>query len=386
MTDDAEGPPQGSASKGRRVLVIGAGGFIGAKVVEKLASEPGVRVTAALRSARKDLPYADAGIEVCELDLGDRAGLAEAVRGQDVVINTAHDFRASLRSNLRGFTNLLDACVAAEVERLVHTSSVVVYDDWPEGEISEQSPRSAEGSDYKRAKVRMEEMLSERAARGELSSIVIQPTIVYGPRGWIWTDQILERLRSGTVVLPERCEGACHAVHVDDVADALVLAAFAPRGEADLFIVSGPAPVTWREFFETWNRVLGTDSIRYAEMNATEESSVGAFGAIRSLVSNPMQVASWKPVQRILGALRRAIGEPTIERIRARLMALSQKRGPVVFYPSPDEIRLYGAKGQCHIEAARERLGYSPALDFEQGARRTADHLPARPGPGGVPR
>lgn len=364
--------------KGRRVLVTGATGFIGARLVERLVQTQGAVVTAGIRDHSKAARLAALDVSVRRVDLGDRARVTEAVRGQDVVINLAHDFRASARRNVGGLVNLADACSAAGVGRLVHTSSIAVYDGWPTQHLSEASPRGGPGSEYKTAKAAMEMALSDRASRGQLDSIIVQPTIVYGPSSWLWTDQIVERLVTGTVVLPDPCPGCCNAVYVDDVAEALILAAVTPEGGAEPFIISGPAPVLWREFFQAYDRMLGTDAIRYQELAETVAPLTSRPVTLQSVMSNPMQVAHWPPVRHAVSLTQRMLGARAIDALRAVALNLTRRRGPITYTPSPSELALYRSTGVCRIDKAVTQLGYAPAFDFARGIEQTAAYVKER--------
>jgi nucleoside-diphosphate-sugar epimerase len=385
-----------------RVLVTGANGFIGTRVVELLAAtathaaEHGAPVTAKVTAAVRDLRRAAhlrlPGSAVRQVDWLDRRTLAAAVRGHDVVINTAHDFRASERANLRGFDQLVEACETAGVEKLVHVSSIVVYDGWPAQDLCEDAPRGAPGGAYKNAKFAMEERLRERAARGALRSVVLQPTIVYGPRGWMWTDRIVEQLATGTLLLPARCDGCCNAVYVDDVAAALVRAAEYAVDGTDSFIVSGPEPVTWREFFEAYARMVGGECLRFEEAGAAEPGAAepgaaaageaagqgAARGGLRALLADPLRLANAAPVRRALGIARGLVGEAALERVRGALLRLRARGGSIVHRATHEERRLYAATGRCRVGKAREVLGFAPQVAFAEGERRTAAYVRAK--------
>ena len=292
-----------------RVAVIGATGFIGSAIVDSLLSEEEVEVTAGVRTPAKAEALRARGVQIERVDLSRAEVLDGALAGQDVVINTAHDFHASAAENIQGFEALVDACLRQGVRCIVHLSSIVVYDAWPSGTIDESSARSLEGHAYRRAKVSMERLLEDKAARTEIGSRILQPTIVYGPDGWIWTESILERLESGTVVLPEDCDGHCHAVFVDDVARAAVRAArIGTADEAarcERYVVTGPEPITWRRFFEGYARLVPDAKLRFEPMP--------------SLASVPVATEEGAPlglragVGRLLSGLRRSLGEARFE-------------------------------------------------------------------------
>jgi nucleoside-diphosphate-sugar epimerase len=251
--------------KGRKVFVTGGSGFIGTRLAEMLSRDHGAVVTAGVRSDRAPDVLSALGVQVRRARLGDRRELEAALRDQDIVFNLAYDFRQSAKSNVRGFENLVGSCVALGSKRLVHVSTIAVYDDWPEGDLDENSPSERPGSEYKNAKMEMERILVECSQRNGVEAVILQPTIVYGPRSRFWTDMIVERLLSGTVVLPGRADGQCNAVYVDDVAQALILSAMKRPAEGERFIISGNEPVLWRNFFESYAAILGTESIRYVE-------------------------------------------------------------------------------------------------------------------------
>jgi nucleoside-diphosphate-sugar epimerase len=94
------------------------------------------------------------------------------------------------------------------------------------------------------------------AGRG-LAVVVIQPTVIYGPHGPRWTVSALERLAREPGLLPSGAgHGICNAVYVDDVVSALLLAAAVPGAAGGRFIVSGPAPVSWGDFYDRYRDML----------------------------------------------------------------------------------------------------------------------------------
>ena len=359
----------------KKILVTGASGFIGARLVEKLTADDEFVVTALVRDITKAHHLKALGVNIVVADLSNRSDIDGALKGQDVVINLVHDFKQSQRNNLRGFANLSEASIKHGVKHFVQVSSIVVYDDWPIGNISEESPFGQPGTEYKNTKVAIENSLQRSSKKGLLHTSILQPTIVYGPFSWLWTDYVVEKLLSGTVVLPGNGEGICNAVYVDDVVDALVLAAKNPGLSGEKYIISGPEPITWREFFESYNNVLGKDSIQYIDVAMLADERSGLLGKVKNIMANPLRLANWKPVRYVLNIVQKLLGDRGIEKLKSLIKNLKKSRGPIVYYPDAGDLELYCATGICRIEKAKKNLGYAPKMDFKSGFELTAEYI-----------
>ena len=115
-----------------RVAITGASGLLGGNLAAELLAA-GHRVVATRRAGRRVAHLEDLAIEWREADLGAPDALARAFEGVAVVfhcaaaVGTERAVTADLKAaNVTGTRNVIDACTAARVPRLVHTSSVVV--------------------------------------------------------------------------------------------------------------------------------------------------------------------------------------------------------------------------------------------------------------------
>ncbi len=371
--------PEPAGLDRRKVLVTGASGFIGRRLVEKLAGVQAAGVTALVRNPGKARLLRAAGVRPCVSDLSRPKTLDEAVPGHDTVINLAHDFKRSLGHNLANFNNLVDACLKHGVRHFVHVSSIVVYDDWPSGDVTEKSPFGAPGTEYKNTKVAIEKRLLQVSEAGPMHSTILQPTIVYGPHSWLWTDHVVEKLSHGTIIFPEGCEGICNAVYVDDVVDALLLAAARPGLSGEKFIISGRAPPTWREFYERHNRWLGTDAIKYVDRDELAGRQAGKTESAKNYLANPLLLANLKPVRGVLNFVQRVAGEKPVDYLRRAASRLGGA-APAIYYPSASELEQYCSGGICCSARAERLLGYTPRFDFDAGFERTAEYLREKQG------
>jgi len=112
-----------NVSAPRRVLVVGATGFLGAKITANLLHEPGIAVRA---MSRKGAPSdAPTGAEWVRGDLMDPASLDRALEGVDVVVSSANGYmKESIEIDFAGNRNLIEAAARAGVKRFVFLSIV----------------------------------------------------------------------------------------------------------------------------------------------------------------------------------------------------------------------------------------------------------------------
>lgn len=341
----------------RRVAVTGASGFIGRRLAAALVAD-GIEVTALSRGR---MPRGTgSNLRLIAGDLRDADSVARLLEGADTLYNLAYDVRASGADNLAGFDTLLAGAQAAGTRRIVHLSSVVVYDAWPDADCVEtgaMTPR-APGS-YRDTKIAME----DRLAGSGLSAAILQPTIVYGPGSRLWTDRLADALLLGEVVLPAP-EGLCNGVHVDDLGQAcrLAAAADAPGGR---FIISGPAPFAWSDLLRGYAAILGRGSVRHVPV----EDLLARLGPAPQTTS---PAAPSLPA-RLSRAARGRFGHDRVDALSRWLRARLRKGG--TFWPDRHLVEEFSGTGSCHIDHARATLGYAPRHDLDSGLAATADYL-----------
>lgn len=352
------------ALRGQKVLVTGASGFIGRRLVAALCAA-GAEVTALGRTKHSLSALSGLPVRFVKGRLGDDRIAAEAVRGQKVIFHLAYDFRQSAAANVTAADSLLRAAEAAALARIVHLSSIVVYDDWPGGQLTEASPMARPGgSPYRRAKIALE----ERLMTGSRPALILQPTIVWGPGSSLWTDGFAEALRAGDVVLPEP-QGLCQGVFVEDVVQACLQAALLPDPGRERFIINGPAPFTWSDLIGGYRDILCCGKVRFEPAEALRPAANHGAEADEKAPSAAARISALG--RRILGRER---FEALVRAARRRLKARGDMRPDAHLY------ELMVARGACPAVAARQRLGYQPEYGLAEGLAATADHLRALAG------
>lgn len=239
-----------------RVFVTGATGVIGRRVLPLLAAQ-GHEVTAVARSAAKAERVRAAGARDIALDLFDRAAVARAVAGHDVVINLAtHIPHASWRVFLPGAWRendrirreasriLAESALAGGVSRFIQESFAPVYPDRGDAWIDERTPIAPVR--YNRTVADAERSAALMTERGRIG-VVLRFAGFYGPDSPQLRD-MASVIRMGWSPLPGAADAWCSWVSHDDAAAAVVAALGVPAGA---YNVVDDRPPTRREWADS---------------------------------------------------------------------------------------------------------------------------------------
>jgi dihydroflavonol-4-reductase len=217
-----------------RVFLTGATGFIGGHVARKLR-ERGDEVVALVRSPDKATALRDLGAELVAGDLSDEAAIRQGLEGADAAIHGGAVYKVGIPksqtedmwdANVHGTERVLDAAADAGVNKTVYVSTVNVFGN-TDGELVDESYRRSEAdgflSCYDETKYRAHLVAEDRIAKGQ-PIVMVQPGGVYGPHDHSEIGNMIDQARKGRMPLKMFPDTGFMLIHVEDVADGILLA------------------------------------------------------------------------------------------------------------------------------------------------------------------
>jgi nucleoside-diphosphate-sugar epimerase len=248
---------------GARVLVTGGAGFLGAQVATALVAHRGVEHVVAGDVRRPQHPVDGVVYEEC--DVTAPAGLAQLLERHSIdvvvhlaaIVNPGRDHDLEYRVDVDGSRNVLEACVAVGVRRIVVSSSGAAYgyhSDSPEWLRETDPVRGNDEFPYSKHKRLVEEMLAEyRVAHPDLEQVVFRVGTILGPT----VQNQITALWDGRRILAIRGSDSPFVfVWVHDVAAAMARAA--TDGPPGIYNVAGDGRLTVREIAERLGKPLIT--------------------------------------------------------------------------------------------------------------------------------
>ncbi len=348
-------------------FITGASGFIGGKIAERLlAGGRRVRVL-----ARRPLPHLAAlGAEVIPGDLDSPDALRRGCQGAETVFHVAaragvwgpaDDF---FRVNVGGTRNVLAACRAAGVPRLVYTSSPsVVYSGGDLAGANESAPLcTAAPCAYPTSKAAAEREVL--AANGPaLATVALRPHLVWGPGDKNVVPRVLALARAGRLKIVGSGRNRVDVTHISNVVDAHLLA---EKRLGECHLIRDIPPVA-----------PPSECNVLSDIPATRTGG----GGRAYFITNGEPVVLWDWINQLL----RGVGIPEITRriplpVAYAAGGLMEGLWRVLPLKGEPPMTRFVAKEMAtdhwfDISAARRDLGYAPRVTMEQGTVELIEHL-----------
>jgi nucleoside-diphosphate-sugar epimerase len=339
-----------------RIVVFGAGGFVGGSICEELAELNQFEVLACVRRWASAVRLARRGIAITQCDLDDATGVVRAVAGAHVVVNAAM-LPPGVEADL--CRQLYSACAKVGVQKLIQFSSAAVYGN-RRGWINEDHA-PAPNSDYSRGKVRMEMALLAAPASPTPQLFILRPSIIYGPFADAWSVRYAQRIADGHwLSLGRAGSGTCNLIHVRDLVRFVILAAnVEPVEKSHVLNLNGPDIISWNEYIERFGDAL----------NITDRTTpnYAVFQTLALAAESIRLGGKWVKKQHndLIESISHSTGTAYSMMLRAKFLT--------TLYPTLNELHLLRRHAHYSAKRATDLFGFRPAIALDEGLRETAN-------------
>ena len=353
----------------KKILITGAGGFIGGRLVEILKETENPEICILLRNIAKAARISSYPLNYFKGSASNENAIAASMQGCDTVVHCAHNF-ASPEENLQAADIIAKQCLQNGVSKLVYISSFAVHSSNAEDRIKEDSLLN-EQWEYAVNKIAIEKKLMEYHKQKGLPVIILRPAVVYGPFSAAWTTNTVMQMLGGRVVIPYEGERICNAVYIDDVVNAIIKALRSPAScNGKTFIVSGPGTVSWKDYYNSFLPYGGLSepvlmSRQESELFLKNFNGDKTAESKASLLKDPVSFLKTTPVYNLYKALLKNPG------IRKKLLSAKANIPRQLIYPSKDAFETLSCIGRADITKLKTELGYYPQFNFNEGMKKT---------------
>jgi nucleoside-diphosphate-sugar epimerase len=317
------------------VLVTGASGFVGGHLAEALARQK-VKVKLLVRSNSKLAFKPTTNMELCYGDVTDLESLRKVMKGVQVVYHLAgvlrgSDFSVYRNVNAEGTRKVCQAAAENKVKRLVYVSSLSAAGPSAESGPIDETAFPKPVSFYGQTKLMGEDIALSYQQHYPVT--VLRPGAVYGPRE---TDifEYFKMVANGLVVIGGGDTQKISFVYVDDLVNAVILAAHSKKAEGETYFVSDGQSYYWGDITHLIGKTLGKSF-------ATVKLPLGLVKIVTSIGDV------------ITGLTGKSILPPIV---------------------SGDKMKEAQVPGwACNNRKLREQLGFKPKVDIKIGIAKTVE-------------
>ena len=314
------------------ILITGAGGFVGSKVVETLLQYGFKNLRCFIRSSRNlallkaMADRANANIEFVQGNLLSPEDCKQAVKAISVIYHLAigsggKSFPNNFMNAVIPTRNLLDACIEGNsLKRFVNTSSFAIYSNRnnPQRRLQDESCPIDEhpefrGDAYAFAKLKQDQLVAEYGRKQNLPYVIVRPSYVYGPG----KDSIPARVGIDTFGIFLHLGGSnkIALTYIDNCAEAIVLAGVVKGVDGEIFnIVDDDLPSSrrflrlYKKNVKKFNSIYIPHGISYLLCYLWERYSIVSKGQLPPIFTRNEWHAYWKQTRYSNNKIKNRLG------------------------------------------------------------------------------
>ncbi|EKD56570.1 MAG: NAD-dependent epimerase/dehydratase [uncultured bacterium] len=309
-----------------KILVTGASGFMGQKLVDELINA-GHEIRIFLRHKNKQLTKLS--VEVVVGQFNDQICLNKVCQNIDVIYHLAAirdkwgtPWQEYLEVNVNNTKNLLDAAVKSNVKQFIYISSISVVTPPFDKKYYGQSKKLAE------------EVVNKFQLSGRINTTIIRPVITYGPNDNGMIYKMILMIKSGKFVIIGNGQNTVHLCYIDDLMQGLLKVLGNSKAYGKTYVLPGPKPIKINDLVLMINRILNKKP---------------------NLIHIPLIIA--KPIAYVIEKIYRS---------------LNLKNEPII---SLNKINTIAVNRSFDYDLTQKELGYEPKFDYQIGLDKTIDSM-----------
>lgn len=347
-----------------KVFIIGASGFIGGRLAEKLFLEHRHVPKCLVRNYEKLPRLARFPVDIVHGDVLHPERFVSEIAGCEVFIFCVHGNESNRalnwKVNTEGLKNMLEVAVKNKAKQFIFLSTTAIYEgSFDMGQFDELIMPTWNKKDYAGGKLKGEKICMYYGDKYDLCITILRPTIVYGPFAPSWTIYPAELLRSGALRDYGSFSGVCNPVYIDDIVNVIIKSIMNKDAFNETFIVSSGETISWNRFFNAFSMAISGKPL--------EKSSRTKF------IMNALPVFILKKIIKLLVHLA-----PDFSKSAYRYFK-SKGSGDWSWVKGQDlstlRLKYFRKKLEFKIDKLKHRLLYEPRYDFDRGFKITADWL-----------
>ncbi len=318
--------------KGKRVLITGAGGFIGSHLTGKIV-DLGAKVKVFIRyNSRNDWGMIDVlsteikrEIEVVAGDLKDSDAVRKAVKGMDMVfhlgalIGIPYSYvhpRDVIETNILGTLNILESSQEFCVEKIIHTSTSEVYGTAQYVPIDEKHPLQGQ-SPYSASKIGADKIVESFYRSYNLPVATIRPFNTYGPRqsARAIIPAIISQVLKEDKIFLGSLSPSRDFTYVDDMVNGFIKIAECKEAVGEVINIGSGFEISIGELAKKIIKIMGK-KIKIVSDSERIRPIQSEVGRLLADVSKARKLLKWEPAISLEEGLQRTIEQIKKEKER----------------------------------------------------------------------
>jgi nucleoside-diphosphate-sugar epimerase len=358
--------------KNKKVLVIGASGFVGTRLIEKLTLEEGANVIGLVNNWNKAVWVCRTTAELHQGDIRNIGKNEYLFKDIDIVFHLATfggNKDTTDQINVGGTRSVINMCQKHNIKRLVFFSSVAVNGPTITEGLNESAPYKPEyENNYANSKIEAEKLFLSMTDSAELEWAIIRPTYVWGLNSPNFTLKQIQMMMQGRFETFDEGKGKFNGVYIDNLIELSLIAGVHPNANRQIFLIRDMEKKTWGDVWNEYAKMLNLSATARTFKTYSSSKLVKIAGSSRGKTS----LKGIKFLNRAVQKSDKLIQKNTYAYIPLKVIrnVLNFSRRQLLLLRPSDfdqwDILKFSSPGYIDMSKSVNLLNYVPVKDHDQ--------------------